>query len=132
MRDRLRAPWPNVRGSAGGIESQRDSGETPICATLVTIAAAFRAASASNQTQSDWRMPVALEDPPEAVFVTEIEPLFCTWLEPPEIETPWVVEVIAPLLMVVVGVEPVTVTPAWLPPSIVPLLTMVVVGVGVV
>jgi len=51
-------------------------------------------------------------------------------LELPETDTPLVLDVMAPLLMMVVGVGPVTVTPVLEPPLIVPLFITVVVGTG--
>lgn len=53
-------------------------------------------------------------------------------LELPETDIPLVLDVIAPLLTIVVGVVPVIVTPVLAPPLIVPLFNTVVVGTGAV
>jgi hypothetical protein len=50
----------------------------------------------------------------------------------PETDIPLVLDVIAPLLTMVVGVGPVMVTPVLVPPLIVPLFKTVVVGTGAV
>jgi len=64
-----------------------------------------------------------------------------TWMVPvltielpelPETDIPLVLDVIAPLLMIVVGVGPVMVTPVLAPPLIVPLFSTLVVGTGAV
>ena len=64
-----------------------------------------------------------------------------TWMVPvltielpelPETDIPLVLDVIAPLLTIVVGVGPVIVTPVLAPPLIVPLFNTVVVGTGAV
>jgi hypothetical protein len=51
-------------------------------------------------------------------------------LELPETDIPPVLDVIAPLLVIVVGVGPVMVTPVLAPPLIVPLFITLVVGTG--
>ena len=62
-----------------------------------------------------------------------------TWMVPvltielpelPETEIPLVLDVMAPLLTIVVGVGPVMVTPVLAPPLIVPLFITLVVGTG--
>lgn len=64
-----------------------------------------------------------------------------TWMVPaltielpelPETDIPLVLDVIAPLLTIVVGVGPVMVTPVLAPPLIVPLFITFVVGTGAV
>jgi len=64
-----------------------------------------------------------------------------TWMVPvltielpvlPETDIPLVLDVIAPLLTIVVGVGPVMVTPVLVPPLIAPLFITFVVGTGAV
>ena len=80
---------------------------------------------------------------PVAMLELALEPVLDvpTWMVPvltielpvlPETDIPLVLDVIAPLLTIVVGVGPVMVTPVLVPPLIVPLFITFVVGTGAV
>ena len=74
-------------------------------------------------------LELALE--PVLELVTLMVPvLTIELLELPETDIPLVLDVIAPLLVIVVGVGPVTVTPVLAPPLMVPLFSTFVVGTG--
>jgi len=68
---------------------------------------------------------------PVLELLTSMVPVFTAeLLELPETDIAPVLDVIAPLLMIVVGVGPVMVTPVLAPPLIVPLFITLVVGTG--
>jgi hypothetical protein len=74
-------------------------------------------------------MPVA-DAEPVLTFFTTIVPLLVIELDAPDTEIPLVFDVIEPLFVVVVGVDPVIVRAVLDPPAIVPSLMIVSVGVG--